>query len=332
MQNVPGEGIGFAAGQARHHGGHVAAHSLDAAALSAAEKTVRRRGLQKDDARRRLHVFEGKIARHRSRHRADARLQKHMRGRALHLLVRLQRHGQVALHDPQRDLRVAIPGGVLHKHPTGGLGGLPRGQAHAGVVIHIFHAHFSPEGADVVYAAVRRAFGHAHDGPATYLPRRPGYAAAMVAVCGGKKHRVLQRLAAGAAGERRIGDFICFQALAGGNVAGNGVRSAQNLEGVQPEARRFVLDPKPAQAKARRQGAQFYKRRGSVKGETLMEGARFPGASGRHIGKTAFNPARRARDQADVVHGDSSFQKSIAYFPAHGNAKCSKPVHSFCKT
>ena len=58
----------------------------------------------------------------------------------------------------------------------------------------------------------------------------------------GEKHGVSQRRAGGLALERREGRLLRPQPQPRGDVPGDGIGTAQHLEGVQPKAPRFVLD------------------------------------------------------------------------------------------
>ena len=194
-------------------------------------------------------------------------------GHLAELLGSLGGHGAVALHDPGRDLLVALPGGVLHDDATLAGIGLGGGHADALVVVDLLDGHLGALGGDVVKARLRGALGHVHDGLLAELVGGPGNAAAVVAVRGGEERglaEVLGELVGGEVVERAVGDVL---ARLVGDVVGHGERSAEHLEGVEAEAVGLVLDAQVAKAQASGLAVEARERRHGVLREALVEGA-----------------------------------------------------------
>lgn len=64
-----------------------------------------------------------------------------------------------SLHDPGRDLLVALPGGVLNDDAALAGVGLGGGHAHALVVVDLFDGHRGALGGDVIEAGLGRTLG-----------------------------------------------------------------------------------------------------------------------------------------------------------------------------
>ena len=159
-QDVPADGVGLAARKAGHDGLQVAAHDAGVAVSGegALIEAVGGAGLHDHELGRARGEEVGEEAHHRARERAHARLDEDVR-RAVdldgaQLLGGLRRHGAVALHDPGRDLLVAVPGGVLHHDAVLGLGGLRGGHAHAVVVVDLLDRDLGALLGDVVKAGL----------------------------------------------------------------------------------------------------------------------------------------------------------------------------------
>ena len=193
-------------------------------------------------------------------------------GHLAQLLGSLGSHGAVALHDPRRDLLVALPGGVLNDDAALAGIGLGGGHAHALVVVDLFDGHRSALGGDVIKAGLGGTLGHVHDGLLAQLVGSPCHAAAMVAVGGGKEGglaKVLGKLIGGQVIEGALGNVLAGLV---GNVVGHGKRTAQDLKGVEAKAIALVLNAQVGQAQARGLAIQAGKRSDGVLGERLVEG------------------------------------------------------------
>ena len=193
-------------------------------------------------------------------------------GHLAQLLGSLGSHGAVTLHDPGRDLLVALPGGVLNDDAALAGVGLGGGHAHALVVVDLFDGHRGALGGDVIEAGLGGTLGHVHDGLLAEPVGSPCHAAAMVAVGGGKEGglaKVLGKLIGGQVIEGALGNVLAGLV---GNVVGHGKRAAQDLKGVEAKAIALVLNAQVGQAQARGLAVQAGKRSDGVLGERLVEG------------------------------------------------------------
>ena len=278
-QDIPAQNVGLAAAQAGHDGGHVAVHDARVAVAggSALVQAGGRCALDHDKGGRVVGIQVGEVTHHGAGQRAHAGLDKDVRravdGHLAQLLGCLGSHGAVALHDPRRDLLVALPGGVLNDDAALAGVGLGGGHAHALVVVDLFDGHRGALGGDVIEARLGGTLGHVHDGLLAQLVGSPCHAAAMVAVGGGKEGglaKVLGKLIGGQVIEGALGNVLAGLV---GNVVGHGKRAAQNLKGVEAKAIALVLNAQVGQAKARGLAVQVGKRSDGVLGERLVEGA-----------------------------------------------------------
>ena len=278
-QDIPAQNVGLAAAQAGHDGGHVAVHDARVAVAggSALVQAGGRCALDHDKGGRVIGIQIGEVTHHGAGQRAHAGLDKDVRravdGHLAQLLGCLRSHGAVALHDPRRDLLVALPGGVLNDDAALAGVGLGGGHAHALVVVDLFDGHRGALGGDVIEAGLGGTLGHVHDGLLAQLVGSPCHAAAMVAVGGGKEGglaKVLGKLIGGQVIEGALGNVLAGLV---GNVVGHGKRAAQNLKGVEAKAIALVLNAQVGQAKTRGLAVQAGKRSDGVLGERLVEGA-----------------------------------------------------------
>ena len=278
-QDIPAQDVGLAAAQAGHDGGHVAVHDARVAVAggSALVQAGGRRALDHDEGGRVIGIQVGEVAHHGAGERTHASLDKHVRravdGHLAQLLGSLGSHGAVALHDPRRNLLVALPGGILNDDAALAGIGLGGGHAHALVVVDLFDGHRGALGGDVIEAGLGGTLGHVHDGLLAQLVGSPCHAAAMVAVGGGKEGglaKVLGKLIGGQVIEGALGNVLAGLV---GNVVGHGKRTAQDLKGVEAKAIALVLNAQVGQAQARGLAIQAGKRSDGVLGERLVEGA-----------------------------------------------------------
>ena len=278
-QDIPAQNVGLAAAQAGHDGGHVAVHDARVAVAggSALVQAGGRCALDHDKGGRVIGIQIGEVTHHGAGERAYTSLDKDVRravdGHLAQLLGCLRSHGAVALHDPRRDLLVALPGGVLNDDAALAGVGLGGGHAHALVVVDLFDGHRGALGGDVIEAGLGGTLGHVHDGLLAQLVGRPCHATAMVAVGGGKEGglaKVLGKLIGGQVIEGALDNVLAGLV---GNVVGHGKRAAQNLKGVEAKAIALVLNAQVGQAKTRGLAVQAGKRSDGVLGERLVEGA-----------------------------------------------------------
>ena len=290
-ENVPGNGVGLAAGQARHDGFQVAVHHPGAAVpgQGALVQAVRRLGLHDDELGRIVGEEVGEIAHHGPRQAAHARLDKNVGG-AVHadlaeLLGGLPGHGAVALHDPGGNFLIAVPGGVLDNDAVLRLGGLGGGHADAVVVVDLLNGDLGSLFGDVVKAGLAAALGHVDHGLLAQLIRRPGHAPAMVAVGGGEESGLAELPAEGLAGQIVIGHLGHVPAHFLGDVPAHGEGAAQDLEGVEAEAVRLVLHIEARQPQILGHAVQLGQGGDGVLGEAAVEKAGFCHVGQGHDGK-----------------------------------------------
>ena len=276
-QDVPADGVGLAAGEARHDGLQVAAHDAGVAVIGdcALVQAVGGSGLHDDELGRVVGEQVGEVAHHRAGQTAHARLHEHVGGTVdahlTQLLGGLAGHGAVALHDPGGNLLVAFPGGVLHHHAVGRFGGLGGGHAHAVVVVDFLDGDLGALLGNVVKAGLGAALGHVDHGLLAQLVGGPGHAAAMVAVGGGKEGGLSELLQEFLAGQVVVGHLGHIAAHLTGDVAGHREGAAQHLEGVQAETIALILDAYAAQTQPRSHAVQLGQRGDGILRKALVE-------------------------------------------------------------
>ena len=198
-------------------------------------------------------------------------------GRTVHLKLAqlvccLCCHGAVALHDPARNLLIAIPGRILHNHAVLGLGGLLRSKADAVIVVQVLDRDLGAFLRDVVVARLRRALRHVHDGLLMEALRCPGDAAAMVAVRRREERglaEVMGKLVGRQVVEVHLGDVLAGLLC---DVAGHSKGAAEHLEGVEAEAVGLILDKEAAQAQTLCHAGKVGQGRHRILREALVEG------------------------------------------------------------
>ena len=291
FQDIPGDRVGLAAGKACHDGDHVAVYDADVPVSRAGSFVQACSGLclHDDDFRRVFRIPVGEISLDRPGERADAGLYEYM-GRTfasviVELIVRFHCHGAVPLHDPGRDLLVAVPRGILHHDAVLCL--LCHGvcHAHTFIVIVIFDRCLSSLSEDVVQPCLRSALWHEDNRLLSQLVCRPGDSAAVVAVCRGEKGRLAEFLS-----ELFRSEYIIWKlrhVFSGllRYVTRHGERSAQHFEGIESETIRLILDVNFLQAEALCHAVQLRQGSDAVLGKALVKGARLPDLVKPHDGE-----------------------------------------------
>ena len=290
-QDIPGDGVGLAAGQAGHDGLEVAVHDAGGAVAGqgAPVEAVGRLGLHDDELGRVVGEQVGEVAHHRAGQGAHARLDEHVGGTVdadlAELLGGLAGHGAVALHDPGGDLLIALPGGILNDHAVLGLGGLGGGHADAVVVVDLLNGDGGALLGNVVVTGLGAALGHMYHGLLPQLVGRPRHAAAVVAVGGGEEGGLAELLAEGLAGQVVVGHLGHVPAHLLGDVLGHGEGAAQHLEGVQAEAEGLVFDAQAGQTQVLGHAVQPVQGGDGVLGEGAVEKAGLGHVGERHDGQ-----------------------------------------------
>ena len=277
-QDLPANRAGLAAGQTCHDRLHIAGYKvrLAVAGTGAAINAVCAVGLDDcDDRPLCLTVIVGEKAGNRAGHRSDTCLQEDVgRFLAVQLPQCFQRHGRVALHDPPRDVLIALPCGILHHDPAVFLC-TAVGMAHGIVIIHVRDGRIGAKCLNVVQTLRRAPLWHKYHALLAEPVGSPCDTAAVVAVCCGDKGKLTQLLAYLAAGDARIRKRVNILAQTAGDIVANTVASAQHLEGVQPKAVAFIFDVNPLDAQMSGEIIQLCERRLAVFRKTAVKGQRF---------------------------------------------------------
>ena len=150
-------------------------------------------------------------------------------------------HGGVALQNPRRHLGVAVPGGVLYQHTVRLLGAL-FGKAHGIIIAQVGNGGIGIFLADVFQSFLCRAFWHIDHRALSQLVCSPRNTSAMVAVGRCHKGQLTQLFLNFLRGHHLKGQLRNVSAQALCDVASNGKRTAQHLEGVEPKAVGLILD------------------------------------------------------------------------------------------
>ena len=278
-QDVPANGVGLAAGKAGHDGLEVAAHDAGVAISrnGTLVEAVGGAGLHDHELGWVAREEVGEEADHGACERAHASLDKDVGGTVDLKLAQLVRclggHGAVALHNPRRDLGVALPRGVLHDHAMLGLLGLLGSKAHAVVVVELLDRDLGTLLGDVVEAGLRGALGHVHHSVLVQAVGSPCHAATVVAIGCGEEGRVA-KVVLELVGREVV--KVAVRHVAAGllrDVACHGKGAAKHLERVEAKAVALVLHVETAQAKTAGHAGEVGERSHGVLREALVERA-----------------------------------------------------------
>ncbi len=251
-QDVPGDGVGLAAGKARHDGPEVAGYrpGLAVPGQGALVEAVRGHGLHDDEFGGIVGEEVGVVAHHGPGQAAHAGLDEHVGGAVYpplpQLLGGLAGHGAVALHDPGGNLLIAVPGGVLNDDAVLGPLCLGGSQADAVVVIQLLNGDLGALLGDVVKPGLAAALGHVDHRLLAQFVGGPGHAPAVVAVGGGEERGLAKLPAEVLAGQVVVGHLGHVPVHLLGDVPGHGEGTAQHLEGVETEAVGLVFHKQAA--------------------------------------------------------------------------------------
>ena len=190
------------------------------------------------------------------------------------LLLRLEEHGGIALHDPLGHILVPFPGGVRDHLPAIFLC-VKRSLAHGVVVITIDHNHLSTLALDATDAILRGEGMHIDHRRKAHLAGCPCHAGAVVAVGGGGKSGMPQLLARAAFQVEQIaqGHLLVAETSTVEDLFVYGIRSAKHLERVQREPRRFIFYPDSTNPKPLRQVRQALERAHAITGDFTVNAA-----------------------------------------------------------
>ncbi len=147
------------------------------------------------------------------------------------LLLGLNEHGGVALHDPLGDLGVALPGGIADHFPAVGAG-IFGDLADGIIVVAIHNRHFAAIGANAADAVLSGEFMDVDLGAKAHFISSPGHTGSVVAIRGGGKYRRTQFFAVftGKAQEIPEGDLVALDSAQFQEAFVDGIGAAQYLE------------------------------------------------------------------------------------------------------
>ena len=278
-QNVPGDRVGFTAGQTGHDGFQITGDDAGLAVIGqrALIQAVSRLGLHHHELGRIVGEQVCEVAHHSTGQRADAGLDEHVGGTVYAALTKLVGglvgHGAVALHDPGGDLLVAVPGGILHDDAVFRLCGFRGSHTHTVIVVDFLDGDLGALLGDIVKAGLAAALGHVYHRLLAQLVGRPCHAAAMVAIGGGEESGLTEFLTEGFAGQVVVIHFGHVPAHLAGDVPGHGEGAAQHLEGVETKPVGLILHIHTRQPQILGHTVQLRQRGDGVLGEGPVEGA-----------------------------------------------------------
>ena len=178
-----------------------------------------------------------KISRDRARQRADARLQEDVCRELSVFLRRFRGERRISLHDPERDLRVAVERRVLHQHPALLLCHRRR-MAHRIIVVVCRERGLCAEAANVREALGRAALGHKNVCKETEQLRRPCNAAPVIAVRRRDEDDIAETLAVRRLLQVLIGHLALGQTQILREITRHGITRPEGLERMPPDAKR----------------------------------------------------------------------------------------------
>ena len=215
-------------------------------------------------------MMRGKIARDRPRQRADTRLQKDVGRHVVVLLHRLMCERGVALHDPTRDLRIAVKRRILYEHPAALLREI-RCMAYGVIVVVRCKRCLRTEPADVCQTLGRAALWHKDMGKQSEDLRRPRDAASVVSVCRRHERDLAQLFAVLRLREVLVGHLALGESETLREIACDRIARPKPLERVQAEPSALILDCEPPEPQSRRETFEIGKRCRGVVRQPLME-------------------------------------------------------------
>ena len=157
------------------------------------------------------------------------------------LLACFHCHGSVALHNPGRNLLVAIPGSILNDNASRCLVCFLCSQTHAVIIVHFLNVNLSAFLCNVLQTCLCGALWHMYHSLLSQAVCSPGNAAAVISVCGGEKGGLTELFSQFIGGENAVGQFGHILSCLLCNVAGHGEGAAQHFEGIEAEAVGLIL-------------------------------------------------------------------------------------------
>ena len=217
--------------------------------------------------------MRSKIACNRPRQRADTRLQKDVRRGFVPLLRRLLREGRIPLHDPERNLRIALECRVLHEHPALFLRQICC-VAHGVIIVVRRKGRLRAESADVCKALCRAALRHKDMGKEPEQLRRPRDTAPMVPVCRRHERDAAQLLAVLRPFHVLIAQRPLGQSQNLCEICRDRIARAKTLKRIQTEPLALVLHHDSAEPQIRRETFQIGQRGRLICGQAPVKSHR----------------------------------------------------------
>ncbi len=147
----------------------------------------------------------------------------------------------VTLHDPGRNLLIALPCGILNDYAVFRVLRFLRGHADTFVIVQVFDGNRGILFGNVVQTGLCGTLRHPDGTLLSKLVRSPGNSASMIAVRRSKKGclpKFFSELLGGQYIVRNLADILAGLLR---DVSGDGIRTTEHLERVQAEAVGFVL-------------------------------------------------------------------------------------------
>ena len=186
------------------------------------------------------------------------------------LIKDLPGQGGIPLHDPDWDLLIARPGGVLDQHPAVFFA-LAGGQAHRVVVVEVGDLCLCPQGQNIVQPFLGAPLGEIDHRPAAQFPGRPGHAPAVVSVRGSDEGDLSQLLPGFGLGEGGERELVPLQSQLLSHPPGNGPAASQSLKSIESKPLGLVLHPQFSYSQFPGQGGQRDQRGGLIAGDGAVK-------------------------------------------------------------
>ena len=211
-----------------------------------------------------------KVACDRPRQGANTRLQEDMGRRFVVLRHRFMRKCRIALHDPKRDLGIAVERRVLHEHPALFLREV-RCMAHGVVVVVRCKRCLRTEPADVRETLGRASLRHKDMGKQPKDLCRPCDTAPVVAVCRRDERDLAQAVAL-----LRLREVLIRHRTRGEpevlcKIACDSITRPESLERVQSETSALVLHREPPEPQHRRKPFEIGERCRRIHRQTFVK-------------------------------------------------------------
>ena len=153
----------------------------------------------------------------------------------------------VTLHDPGRNLLIALPCGILNDHAVFRVLRFLRGHADTFVIVQVFDGNRGILFGNVVQTGLCGTLRHPDGTLLSKLVRSPGNSAAVISVGSGEECGLAELFSQLFGGQYIVRNLAHILAGLLCDVSGDCVRPAKYLEGIQAEAVGLILDIKAFQ-------------------------------------------------------------------------------------